>query len=170
MSLLEIEAIDVFYGRVQATRRVSFGVDNNEVLTLIGSNGAGKSSILKSIIGAAAIRNGHIGFDGSTISGLRTYEIIRRGIAYSPEGRRVFNALSVRDNLMAGGHSIPRAAVPHRLGQVYEYFPRLKERATQPAGSLSGGEQQMLAIGRALMAKPRLLLLDEPSLGLAPVM
>jgi len=169
MSLLELDGIVACYGAIRATHGVSFQVAEGEVVALVGANGAGKSSTLKAIIGLVPLAEGRIRFDGAVISGLRPYEVVRRGIAFSPEGRRVFAATSVRENLEAGAHSLKRGAVGGRLEQVFGYFPRLRERAGQMAGSLSGGEQQMLAIGRALMSRPRLLLLDEPSLGLAPV-
>jgi branched-chain amino acid transport system ATP-binding protein len=168
--LLEFSGVSITYGAVRAVTDLSFAVSAGETVALIGSNGAGKSSILKAIMSIAPIRSGAITFESGGLNGLRTYQVARRGIGYSPEGRRVFAATSVIENLHAGGHTLPKSAVPARLEQVLDYFPRLRERADQTAGSLSGGEQQMLAIGRALMGRPRLLLLDEPTLGLAPVM
>jgi branched-chain amino acid transport system ATP-binding protein len=169
MSLLEIDGTEVVYGRVRATHGVSFAVEENEVVALVGSNGAGKSSTLKAVMGLSRLGAGTIRFDGGNIDGCRPFEVVRRGIGYSPEGRRVFPSSSVLDNLLAGGYVLERPALRARLAQVFDYFPLLKERVKQLAGSLSGGEQQMLTIGRALMSRPRLLLLDEPSLGLAPV-
>jgi branched-chain amino acid transport system ATP-binding protein len=169
MNLLEIDGIEVVYGRVKATHGVSFAVEENEVVALVGSNGAGKSSTLKAVMGLSRLRAGTIRFNGSDITGRRPFEVVRCGIGYSPEGRRVFPSSTVLDNLLAGAYVLKRDALQGRLAQIFDYFPHLKERGSQLAGSLSGGEQQMLAIGRALMSRPRLLLLDEPSLGLAPV-
>jgi branched-chain amino acid transport system ATP-binding protein len=169
MSRLDVKDLKVVYGPVVATHDVSFSVQESEITALIGSNGAGKSSTLKAIMGMARLGEGEIWLDGNRIDGKRPYEIVRAGVGLSPEGRRVFSTLTVLDNLMAGAHVLDREAVPKRLEQVFTYFPRLQERARQLAGSLSGGEQQMLALGRALMSRPRLLLLDEPSLGLAPI-
>lgn len=169
MSRLDVKDLNVVYGPVLATHGISFSVQGNEITALIGSNGAGKSSTLKAIMGMAKLGKGEIWFDGNRIDGKRPYEIVRAGVGLSPEGRRVFGTLTVLDNLMAGAHVLDRGAVPKRLDQIYTYFPHLQDRARQLAGSLSGGEQQMLAIGRALMSRPRLLLLDEPSLGLAPI-
>jgi branched-chain amino acid transport system ATP-binding protein len=170
MSRLEVDKLQVAYGRVRAVRGVSFSVGEREVVALLGANGAGKSSTLKAIMGLVAVDGGRVLLDGQSIEGSRPYEVVRRGIGFSPEGRRVFAANSVHENLMAGAHTLPRQIAKERLDQVYDYFPRLKERSRQLAGSLSGGEQQTLAIGRALMSLPRILLLDEPTLGLAPVM
>jgi len=169
VSLLELDDIEVSYGRVRATHGISLRVDEGETLALVGANGAGKSSTLKAVMGMVAVTRGRIRLDGKPLAGLRPSAIVRRGIAYSPEGRRVFPLLSVRENLRVGATTLPSAEVSPRLEQIFDYFPRLRERAGQMAGSLSGGEQQMLAIGRALMARPRLFLLDEPSLGLAPI-
>ncbi|WP_218578806.1 ABC transporter ATP-binding protein [Vineibacter terrae] len=168
--MLDFNGVSISYGAVRAVSELSFAIEPGETVALIGANGAGKSSILKAIMGIAPIRHGSIVFENGKLDGLRTFQVVRRGIGYSPEGRRVFAATSVIENLHAGGHILPRPQVPARLAQVLDYFPRLRERAHQASGSLSGGEQQMLAIGRALMSRPRLLLLDEPTLGLAPVM
>ncbi len=169
MPLLELDDVEVSYGSVRATQGISLAVGEGETLALVGSNGAGKSSTLKAIMGMALVSRGRVRVDGTEVNGLRPSQVVRRGVAYSPEGRRVFPMLSVLDNLRTGAFTLPRARFGARLEQMYAYFPVLRERAGQLAGSLSGGEQQMLAIARALMSCPRLFLLDEPSLGLAPV-
>jgi len=169
MPLLKVSDLHVRYGRIQGTSGVSFEVRPGETLALIGSNGAGKSSSLKAILGMVSYGQGEITWDGRSLKGRAPYQAMRAGIGFSPEGRRVFTQLSVRENLRMGGYTRSPREVEERIGQMYDYFPRLKERARQDAGSLSGGEQQMLAIGRALMSYPKLFLLDEPSLGLAPI-
>jgi branched-chain amino acid transport system ATP-binding protein len=169
MPKLSIEGLKVTYGPIVGTEGVAFSLEAGETLALIGSNGAGKSSTLKAVLGMVEYPQGRITLDGQELKGLKASQVMRRGIGYSPEGRRVFPQLSVLDNLLVGGISRPKAEAPARIEQIYGYFPRLKERAAQRAGSLSGGEQQMLAIGRALMSRPTVLMLDEPSLGLAPV-
>jgi branched-chain amino acid transport system ATP-binding protein len=169
MSLLEIDDVEVRYGSIRATQGISLRVEEGETLALVGANGAGKSSTLKAIMGMAPIARGRVRLNGTDLNGLRPSQVVRRGVGYSPEGRRVFPMLSVLDNLRTGAFTLARSRFGARLAQVYAYFPRLKERPGQLAGSLSGGEQQMLAIARALMSCPRLFLLDEPSLGLAPV-
>jgi branched-chain amino acid transport system ATP-binding protein len=169
MAKLVIEALKVTYGPIVGTDGVALKVDAGEIVALVGANGAGKSSTLKAVLGMVSYAEGSITLDGAALKGLKPSEVVRRGVGYSPEGRRVFPQLSVADNLKVGGITRPPAELPARLARIYDYFPRLKERAGQRAGSLSGGEQQMLAIGRALMSKPSVLMLDEPSLGLAPV-
>jgi branched-chain amino acid transport system ATP-binding protein len=171
VALLELSGVDAFYGRVQALREVSVTVEQGEVVALIGSNGAGKTTTLRTISGLSHPPRGSIIFDGKDISATPAHEIVRLGICQSPEGRRLFPRMQVLDNLRMGAYTRKDAAgIAADLGRVYELFPRLKERSTQLAGTLSGGEQQMLAIGRALMARPKMLLLDEPSLGLAPIL
>lgn len=169
-ALLATEGLDLAYGELLACRDISITVDSGEIVTLIGSNGAGKTTLLRAIAGALAPRAGTVRFDGRDITRLPAYERIQIGIALVPEGRHVFPFLSVRENLELGGFKYRKeVAKVHRLIEmVFEMFPQLRGRSTQSAGTLSGGEQQMLALGRAMMSEPRLLCLDEPSLGLAP--
>jgi branched-chain amino acid transport system ATP-binding protein len=171
MPLLEVQGIHSYYGHIQALRGVSLTVEKGEVVTLIGSNGAGKTTTLRSIHGVLAPREGKILFDGEEIQGRPAHEMIGRGISQSPEGRKIFSRMTVLENLEMGAyHRNDTAEIQGDMDRVFELFPRLKERVKQEAGTMSGGEQQMLAIGRALMSRPKLLLLDEPSMGLAPVL
>ncbi|MBR0650484.1 ABC transporter ATP-binding protein [Roseomonas terrae] len=166
--MLRVDAVSTGYGAVQALRDVSIEVAQGEIVTLVGANGAGKSTLLMTICGDPRARTGQVVFEGRDITRLPTHEIMRLGLAQVPEGRRVFPRMSVLENLLMGAQVAGHDPAP-LLHQVFALFPRLQERQTQRGGTLSGGEQQMLAIGRALMSKPRLLLLDEPSLGLAPL-
>jgi branched-chain amino acid transport system ATP-binding protein len=171
MALLDVEAVDTYYGRVQALHGVSLTIDEGEIVTLIGSNGAGKTTTLRTISGLAQPARGHVRLRGVDIAGLAPDRVVMRGIGHAPEGRRVFARMSVRDNLFLGAYIRKDAAgIRSDEDRIFNFFPRLRERRNQIAGTLSGGEQQMLAIGRALMSRPKLLLLDEPSLGLAPIL
>ena len=168
MPKLVVDNLRVTYGPIVGTDGVTLALEAGETLALVGSNGAGKSSTLKAILGMAHYDVGRITLDGADLKGLKPSQVVRRGVGYSPEGRRVFPQLSVQDNLKVGAISRPAGELAERLARIFGYFPRLQERADQRAGSLSGGEQQMLALGRAMLRRPRLLMLDEPSLGLAP--
>ena len=167
-NMLEIKDLNVSYGGIKAAKDISFGVPKREVVTLIGANGAGKSSTLRSIVGLVKPESGSILFEGSELAGLSTDQIVSRGITLVPEGRRVFPDMTVLENLKIGAY-MRKDSLEEDLKWVHDLFPRLKERSWQLAGTLSGGEQQMLAIGRALMSKPDLIMMDEPSLGLAPL-
>ncbi len=171
MALLEVSGIDVFYGRVAAVRAATLSVDKGEVVALIGSNGAGKTTTLRTISGLLHPHRGTIKFNGQDITHTPPQKIVNLGICQSPEGRRLFTRMSVLDNLRMGAYTRSNGAeIKADMDRVFELFPRLKERANQIAGTLSGGEQQMCAMGRALMAKPKVLMLDEPSLGLSPIL
>jgi branched-chain amino acid transport system ATP-binding protein len=171
MSLLQIQDVAVYYGGIQALKGVSLHLDVGELLAIVGANGAGKTTLLRTVSGVLRARSGSIRFDGHDVTRLPPHAIVGLGIAHSPEGRQLFGGLNVVENLRLGAvQRSDRAAVEHDFEYVFELFPILRERRQQRAGTLSGGEQQMLAIGRALMARPRLLLLDEPSLGLAPLL
>jgi branched-chain amino acid transport system ATP-binding protein len=170
MALLEVEDVHARYGAIEALRGVSLTVEDGEIVTLIGSNGAGKSTTLRAISGLTPASGGRIEFAGEDITRAPTEYIVGRGIALSPEGRHVFPRMTVRENLDLGAHRRRGPEIAEDLDRVFSLFPRLEERERQKAGMMSGGEQQMLAIGRALMARPRLLMLDEPSMGLAPIL
>ncbi len=168
-ALLTVDNINVYYGSIHAIKDISFHVDEGEVVTLIGANGAGKSSTLNCIAGLLKSSTGNITFDGQSISKLPAYKVVEKGLSLVPEGRRIFLQMTVEENLEMGAYSDP-SLIPLGLEEVYELFPRLKERRNQIGGTLSGGEQQMLAMGRALMCRPKLMMLDEPSMGLAPIL
>ena len=170
MPLLEVEDIHTFYGAIEALKGVSLTVEDGEVVTLIGANGAGKSTTLRSIAGLTQARSGRVCFEDEDVTRVPSHEIVSRGIALSPEGRHCFPRMSVRENLDLGAYRRRGPEVQEDMERVFDLFPRLKERERQKAGTMSGGEQQMLAIGRALMARPRLLMLDEPSMGIAPIL
>ena len=168
--MLDVKDINVYYGNIHAVKDVSFKVGDGEIVTLIGANGAGKSTILKTISGLLRSKTGTVTFDGENISQIVPHNIVKRGLAQVPEGRRVFAQMSVQENLEMGHFTQPGKKMSGRVQQIFEHFPRLQERRKQAAGTLSGGEQQMLAMGRAMMSRPKLLMLDEPSMGLAPLL
>ena len=170
MAMLEIKDLEVYYGMIQAIKGISFQVNEGEVIALIGANGAGKTTTLHTISGVIAPKNGTVTFEGADITKIPAHKIVSLGMAHVPEGRRVFASLSVFQNLKLGAYTrSSKEEIEESLQTVYKRFPRLEERKNQPAGTLSGGEQQMLAMGRALMSKPRIILMDEPSMGLSPI-
>jgi len=171
MALLEVNEIHAYYGNIHALKGVSLTVEKGEIVTLIGGNGAGKTTTLRNICGLLRPRSGSIQFDGEDLSHVAAHKLVSQGIAMVPEGRGIFSKLSVRENLEMGAYTRnDKAGISQDLEEIYQLFPRLAERRSQVAGTLSGGEQQMLATGRAMMSRPRLLLMDEPSMGLAPVL
>ena len=169
MSMLKVEDIHVYYGSIHAIKGISFEVNEGEIVTLIGANGAGKSNTLNTVAGLLKPRSGSVTFEDHSIVGVPPHKVVSRGMALCPEGRRVFLQMTVQENLEMGGYTRPASEISGSIEDVYQRFPRLKERYKQTAGTLSGGEQQMLAMGRAMMSKPKLLMLDEPSMGLAPI-
>ena len=170
LPLLKVNKIHVYYGAIHAIKGISLEVYEGEIVTLIGANGAGKSTTLNTIAGLLRPRQGSIAFAGMPVDGTVASKMVYKGLSLCPEGRRIFQQMTVKDNLVMGGFSRPNEELQASLEHVYSFFPRLKERERQIAGTLSGGEQQMLAMGRALMSKPRLMMLDEPSMGLAPIL
>ncbi len=169
-TILQVDSINVYYGAIHAIRDVSFKVDEGEIVTLIGANGAGKSTTLQTVSGILHSRTGSIDFCGENIAKVPAHKIVEKGLAHVPEGRRIFQQMTVQENLEMGAFTAEPSTIPGNLEMIFEQFPRLKERRKQIAGTLSGGEQQMLAMGRALMSNPKLLMLDEPSMGLAPIL
>ena len=170
MSMLKVENIDVYYGSIHAIKGISFEVNEGEIVTLIGANGAGKSTTLNTIGGLLKAKSGSIELEGKSLMDVPAHKIVSRGMALCPEGRRVFLQMTVQENLEMGAFSRNKSEIAASIADVYERFPRLKERYRQISGTLSGGEQQMLAMGRAMMSKPKILMLDEPSMGLAPLL
>jgi branched-chain amino acid transport system ATP-binding protein len=171
MALLELSGLHTYYGHIHALKGIDLKVEMGEIVTLVGANGAGKSTTLRTVSGMIRPRRGHVYLEGKDITGMKPHEIAELGIGHVPEGRRIFPQLTVRENLEMGGWNVKdRAVAARRMEYAFDLFPRLRERVSQKGGTLSGGEQQMLAIGRALMSEPRVLLLDEPSMGLAPVL
>ena len=170
MSMLEVRNINVYYGSIHAIKNISFNVSEGEIICLIGANGAGKTTILNTISGLLSSKSGSIDFMGQNLMKVPAHQIVTLGLAHVPEGRHVFTRMTVKENLEMGGYCIAREELDGLMEEVYSHFPRLKERESQIAGTLSGGEQQMLAMGRALMSKPKLLMLDEPSMGLSPIL
>ena len=168
--LLKVDDINVYYGAIHAIKGISFEVYPDEIVTLIGANGAGKSTTLNTIAGLLRPRTGSVAFDGVNLASIPSSKVVSHGMALCPEGRRIFQQMTVRENLEMGGYTRPASEIPGSMEEMFTRFPRLKEREKQIAGTLSGGEQQMLAMARALMSKPKLLMLDEPSMGLAPIL
>lgn len=170
MPILEVNNLEAYYGGIQALKGINLTVDEGEIVTLIGSNGAGKSSTLKAISGLVKVKNGNVLFQGKDITNKPAHETTLLGVAHVPEGRKIFSGLTVKENLLMGAFSVKKKSIiQERMEIVFDHFPKLKERYEQKGGTMSGGEQQMLAIGRALMMNPKLLMLDEPSMGLAPI-
>jgi branched-chain amino acid transport system ATP-binding protein len=169
-AMLEVRDLVVAYGKIKAVKGISFSVDAGQVVTLIGGNGAGKTTTLRTLSGLLRAVSGSVTFEGRRLDGVPAHEVVKRGIAHSPEGRKIFPRMTVAENLELGAFTRRDRDVASDMAHVYELFPVLEERATQAAGTLSGGEQQMLAMGRAMMSRPRLLMLDEPSMGLSPIM
>lgn len=170
MSMLKVEDIHVYYGSIYAIKGISFEVNEGEIVTLIGANGAGKSTTLKTVSAMMKPKSGAIHFEGNSLLGVKPHAIVGLGMAHCPEGRRIFQQMTVQENLEMGAYTRPKGEIADSIAHVYELFPRMKERFKQVSGTLSGGEQQMLAMGRAMMSKPKLLMLDEPSMGLAPLL
>ena len=170
MSMLCVEDLNVYYGSIHAIKGISFQVEQGEIVTLIGANGAGKSTTLNAVAGLLKPKSGTISFQDEKLNGVAAHKIVGKGLALCPEGRRVFLQMTVQENLEMGAYTRPNSEIAASIADIYARFPRLKERYRQVAGTLSGGEQQMLAMGRAMMSKPKLLMLDEPSLGLAPIL
>lgn len=170
MALLEVKDLEVYYGVICALKGISFEVNEGEIVTLIGANGAGKTTTMQSVIGLIPMANGTVTFDGKNITHNPAHNIVRMGMTQVPEGRRIFQELTVYENLLMGAYSLKNSSFKKDLDAIFERFPRLAERSSQIAGTLSGGEQQMLAMGRALISHPRLLMLDEPSMGLSPML
>lgn len=169
-TLLKVDDLHVYYGSIHAIKGVSFEVNEGEIVTLIGANGAGKSTTLNTVAGLLKPRKGSVELEGNSLLGVAPHKIVNRGMALCPEGRRIFLQLSVQENLEMGAYTRPASEIAETMDRIYQQFPRLKERYKQVAGTLSGGEQQMLAMGRALMSRPKILMLDEPSMGLAPLL
>ena len=170
MSLLQVNDIHVYYGSIYAIKGISFEVNEGEIVTLIGANGAGKSTTLKTVSSMMKPRTGDVVFNGTSLLGVKPHAIVGLGMAHCPEGRRIFQQMTVQENLEMGAYTRPKEEISDSIDYIYSLFPRLKERFRQIAGTMSGGEQQMLAMGRAMMSKPKLLMLDEPSMGLAPLL
>ncbi len=171
MALLEVKDLEVYYGVIQALKGISFEVNEGEIVTLIGANGAGKTTTMQSVIGLIPSKAGTVSYEGKNITHVPCHKLVKLGMAQVPEGRRIFQELSVYDNLLMGAYTqTDKKLIKETIEKIYERFPRLKERKNQIAGTLSGGEQQMLAMGRALMCRPKLIMLDEPSMGLSPLL
>lgn len=170
MSMLNVADLQVYYGSIHAIKGITFEVNQGEIVTLIGANGAGKSTTLKTVSAMMRPKSGIVSFEGNSLVGIRPHKIVGLGMAHCPEGRRVFQQMTVQENLEMGAYTRDKGEIAGSIAQVYDLFPRLKERYKQISGTLSGGEQQMLAMGRAMMSKPKLLMLDEPSMGLAPLL